>query len=71
MAKTLELTFDAEMGSAKILVRNPKDSLSPAEIKNAMQGMIQSNVFNSSKGKLINVKSARIVDRLTQDIELV
>ena len=35
MAKTLELNFNAEAGSAKVSVRNPKESLTRTEIKAA------------------------------------
>lgn len=71
MAKTLELSFNVENGGdAKISIRNPKDSLTPAEIKAAMQEIIQSNVFVASKGSFVSVKSARVVDRTTQDIVL-
>lgn len=70
MAKTLELNFNAQFGSAKISVRNPKESLTPTEIKDAMDQLILADVFNSTNGKLVSVKDARIIDRTTQDIEL-
>ena len=72
MAKTLELTFNGEDGgSVKISVRNPKDSLTPTEIKTAMEQMVQANIFTSSEGDIVGVKSARMIDRTTADIELV
>jgi len=70
MAKTLELNFNAESGSAKISVWNPKESLTPAEIKDAMEQLILADVFYSTNGKLVSAKDARIVDRTTQDIVL-
>ncbi|MGM9923196.1 MAG: DUF2922 domain-containing protein [Bacillus sp. (in: firmicutes)] len=70
MATTLELNFTAQDGPAKMSIRNPKDSLTPAEIKAAMQGMTASGVFTSGNGQLVSAKSARLVDRVTQDIEL-
>ncbi|KAB2328009.1 DUF2922 domain-containing protein [Cytobacillus depressus] len=70
MAKTLELHFDGERGLVKVAIRNPKDPLSPAEIKAAMEKMVQANIFTSANGDLVGVKSARLVDRNTQDIEL-
>ena len=71
MAKTLELNFNAELGSAKISVRNPKEFLTPAEIKAAMDQMVLANVFVTGKGNLVSVNNARMIDRTTQDIELV
>lgn len=70
MAKTLELNFDAEVGSAKISVRNPKENLTPAEIKAAMEKMVQANVFITAKGDLVRAVNARVIDRTTEDIEL-
>ncbi len=71
MAKTLELNFNAEFGSAKVSVRNPKESLTPTEIKAAMDQIILADVFFSNDGKLVSAKSARMIDRTTQDIEFV
>jgi Protein of unknown function (DUF2922) len=70
MAKTLELTFDGEFGPVKISIRNPKDSLTPAEIKAAMDKMVLANTFTSTNGSLVGTKSARLVDRTTADIVL-
>lgn len=70
MAKTLELHFNAEDGAARISVRNPKDSLTPDEIKAAMDIIAQVDVFSSAKGKLVSAESARLVDRTSQDIDL-
>ncbi|MEC2075853.1 DUF2922 domain-containing protein [Metabacillus fastidiosus] len=70
MAKVLELVFDAEHGTAKLTVRNPKDSLTPLEVKTAMDQMVQGNVFTTTNGFLVSPKSARIIDRTTQDIVL-
>ncbi|WP_075983665.1 DUF2922 domain-containing protein [Bacillus massilinigeriensis] len=67
MAKTLELSFEGRIKPVKIIVRNPKDSLTPAEVKAAMDSMIQSNIFSNA---LVSVVGARYIDRTTQDIEL-
>lgn len=71
MAKTLELTFTAELGGeVKISVRNPKESLTPTQIKVAMEQMIQAGIFKSTKGSLVGVAGARYVDRTTEDVVL-
>lgn len=70
MAKTLELNFEGQVGPAKISIRNAREDLTPAEIKDAMEKMIQSNAFESTKGDLVSVVSARVVERTTEDIEL-
>jgi hypothetical protein len=70
MSKTLELSFNGDAGSLKISVRNPKDSLTPVEIKAAMDKLIQANVFESGAGNLVSAAGARMIDRTTQDIVL-
>lgn len=70
MAKTLELVFNAEMGEVKITVRNPKESLTPQEIKAAMDDMVASSVFATGKGRLISPKVARFIDRTIEEVQL-
>uniref|UniRef100_C5DB21 DUF2922 domain-containing protein n=1 Tax=Geobacillus sp. (strain WCH70) TaxID=471223 RepID=C5DB21_GEOSW len=68
--KTLELTFNAEFGTARIAVRNPKEPINPAQVKAAMNQLAAANVLKSANGDLLSPKSARVIDRETQDIEL-
>ena len=70
MSKTLELIFDGDVGPVKISIRNPKHPVSPAEIKAAMEKLVQANIFTSSGGDVVAVKGARLIDRSTQEIEL-
>ena len=70
MAKTLELNFDGEFGAVKVTVRNPKASLTPAQIKAAMDKMVLADAFTSANGGLVKAKSAREVDRVISDIVL-
>lgn len=70
MAKTLELNFNGQFGPVKLSIRNPKEDIAPAEIKAAMEKVVQANVFKSNNGDIVSVKDARLVDRTTQDIEL-
>jgi hypothetical protein len=68
--KTLELTFNAEFGPARISIRNPKEPIDPSQVKTVMNQLVAANVLKSSNGDLISPKSARVIDRETQDIEL-
>lgn len=71
MAKTLELTFTAESGGEmKVSVRSAKASLTPTQIKSAMEQLIAANVFTSSKGSPVGIVGARFVERTTEDIVL-
>jgi hypothetical protein len=69
MAKTLELIFNGEFGSVKLSVKNPKDSLTPVEIKTVMDQIILANSISGRNGRLVSVNMARLVDRTAQDIE--
>lgn len=71
MAKTLELIFDGENGAVKISVKNPKESLTPVEIKAAMDQIILANSIRAPKGSPVSAKLARFIDRTVEEIELV
>jgi hypothetical protein len=68
--KTLELTFNAEFGTARIAIRNPKEPIDSAKVKAAMNQLVVADVFKTSNGDLVSPKSARVIDRETQDIVL-
>jgi hypothetical protein len=68
--KTLELTFNAEFGTARIAIRNPKEPIDPAQVKAVMNQLVAADVFQTSNGDLVSPKSARVIDRETQDIKL-
>lgn len=68
MAKTLELKFNLANGKTMNLnVDNPKENLTPSEIVNAMQTIINQNVFH----ELVSINQARIVERNVTEIQLV
>lgn len=68
--KTLELTFNAQAGPARILIRYPKEPVDPVQVKTVMNQLVAANVFMTGNGELASPKSARIIDRETQDIQL-
>lgn len=69
MAKTLELYFNAEVGTEKITIRNPIEDLDPATIKAAMDIIVEKNIFGTKSGDFVSPKSARYIDRTIEDIE--
>lgn len=69
--KKLELIFENEEG--KNVTFSLDEPVEPAEteaIHAAMDEVIEQDVFNSSGGRIIKKKSARIVERTVTDIEL-
>jgi len=72
MAKTLELQFATELGkTARVTIENPKDPIDEEVVKLSMAQIIASEVFNTSSGKFVAAKGARVVDRSVTDYELV
>ncbi|GIN61713.1 hypothetical protein J27TS8_17060 [Robertmurraya siralis] len=71
MAKTLELQFLTEFGqSQNLTVDAPKGPIDEAEVKAAMEAIIASNAFRSSKGRLANIKGARVIERNVTEYEI-
>lgn len=70
MAAVLELYFETQMGGVeKIVVREPGESLTPAEVKAVMEELVTADIFATRSGGLLSPKSARYVERSVQDIE--
>ncbi len=64
MSKSLDLLFgNTEGKTVRINVDEPKDSLTAEQIGQAMETIIQSNVFTSSGGSLVSKKGARIIEQ--------
>jgi hypothetical protein len=60
----LEMIFNNSGGSKKtISVYDPKDTLTDAEVQQAMTDLLAKNVFTSGNGDFISINSARIVTR--------
>lgn len=72
MTKTLELKFDMANGKTMTLsIQNPKDKLTSAEVVQAMQTIINQNIFHHNSFGLVGINQARIVERNVTDIQLV
>ncbi|AJD89921.1 hypothetical protein JMA_06040 [Jeotgalibacillus malaysiensis] len=71
MNKTLELVFITEEGkNASLTVDNPLEPVDPAAVQAAMQVVIDENLFISPSGALTGIKSARVVSRGVEAVEL-
>jgi hypothetical protein len=71
MAKSLELQFVTETGKqARISIVNPKEPVDEAAVKQAMDVIVASGIFNTAGGNLAQSKGARIIDRSVTDYEL-
>lgn len=64
MSITLQLSFLTELGNTVTLsIPDPKPGLTETEVQQAMQTIIDKNVFTSTTGSLVAIKAARVVAR--------
>lgn len=64
MAKTLQMTFATAAGKTMMLtVDEPREDLTPQAVKDAMEAVIATQVFEINGYPLSAIKSAAIVDR--------
>jgi len=69
--KKLELKFENEDGkTVTYSLEKPIEPVEPEAVKAAMDEIITQNAFTSSGGDLVAKKSARVVDRTVEEIEL-
>lgn len=65
MAQVLELVFELTGGKALTLsINNPSSSLTDGKVNNAMQTIIDQNIFEREGQTIVAKKSARLVDRI-------
>ncbi|GGA64928.1 DUF2922 domain-containing protein [Ornithinibacillus halotolerans] len=70
--KALELKFENEDGKiVTYSIENPIEPVDPAAVTAAMDVILAQNAFTSSGGDLVAKHSARVVERYSEDIELV
>ena len=72
MAKKIELKFENQDGNTvTYALDNPVEPVDAVAVKAAMDEILTQNAFTSSGGELVNIKSARIVERNVLEIALV
>lgn len=68
--KRLEIFFENEEGkTVKYSLDNPIEPVDPEAIQAAMNEVIEQNAFYSNGGDLIEIKSARLVENIVEEIE--
>lgn len=69
--KTLELIFLNEMGrQAKLVVDEPRENVTEAEITSAMDAIISSGVFTTNGGSYVAKHSAKVIERTETVFEM-
>jgi hypothetical protein len=67
----LEMAFRNAGGNrVTISVLNPKEGLTPAEVKAVMENILAANIFTSNGGDLTEIIEARIITRTVQELAL-
>ncbi|WP_421381738.1 DUF2922 domain-containing protein [Bacillus salacetis] len=71
MAKTLELQFLTQFGkTARVSVDEPIEPVDPVQVKQVMDTIIATNVFQSNTGALVSAEGARVVERNVTEYEV-
>ncbi|WP_163970328.1 DUF2922 domain-containing protein [Oceanobacillus halotolerans] len=69
--KKLELKFLNKDGkTVTYSLEKPIEPVDPEAVKAAMDEVITQNAFTSSGGDIVEKKSARVVDRTVEDIDI-
>lgn len=71
MVKKIELFFENEEGkTVKYSLDKPIEPVNPETVNAAMDEIISQDTFESTGGRLVSKKSARIVENIVEEIEL-
>ncbi|NGP44829.1 DUF2922 domain-containing protein [Bacillaceae bacterium SIJ1] len=71
MSKQLELKFVNSIGTTNtISIDQPIDPVDSAEIQETMTWFVDNDIFQTSGGRFVSLKEARIVERNVQSIPL-
>ncbi|WP_031514100.1 DUF2922 domain-containing protein [Desulfofalx alkaliphila] len=71
MGATLEMIFVNAGGSRVTLrVADPQPALDEQQVRDAMEAIVEKDVFTSSGGSLVGIVAARIVTREVTDLNI-
>ncbi|RIW34275.1 DUF2922 domain-containing protein [Bacillus salacetis] len=71
MAKALELQFLTQAGkTARISIDEPVEPVDTDQVKQVMDTLIATNVFQSTSGALVSADGARVVERNITEYEV-
>ncbi len=69
MSTRLRMSFlNALNRTTSMSVDDPREDLTPAEVQAVMDDVIAKNIFNSSGGDLVSVKSAEVVTTTVNEL---
>ncbi|GEN45333.1 DUF2922 domain-containing protein [Alkalibacillus haloalkaliphilus] len=71
MSKRLELRFRNEQGRlATISVENPVEPVDPEQVKQAMDTILEQDIFTSASYPLTEIAHAQVVERNVEEVSL-
>jgi hypothetical protein len=71
MAKALELQFTTQLGkTARISIDAPVEPVDTDQVKQVMDTIIATNVFQSNSGALVSAEGARVIERNVTEYEV-
>ncbi|KAA1040298.1 DUF2922 domain-containing protein [Macrococcus equipercicus] len=63
--KTLQMVFTTDFGkSYQFNIAHPKEQLTAADVRNVMQSIVTGNYFETTNGRPVAVKEAKLVERI-------
>lgn len=69
--KRLEMVFKNQKDkTSKLSLDNPREDVTEADIKTAMENIVAANIFETADGDLVSAVSARIVSTDVEEIVL-
>ncbi|WP_352418273.1 DUF2922 domain-containing protein [Proteiniborus sp.] len=69
--KRLEMVFKNQKDkTSRLSLDDPREDVTDAEIKAAMENILTANIFETADGDLVSIASARIVSTDVQEIVL-
>lgn len=69
--KRLEMVFKNQKDkTTRMSLDNPREDITDAEIKSAMENVVAANIFETADGDIVSIASARIVSTDVQEITL-
>lgn len=69
--KRLEMTFKNQSDTrSRMSIDNPREDLTEADVKIAMENIVTKNLFNTAGGDLVAIVGARVITTDVQELVL-
>ena len=71
MSTVLEMTFKNEgQRNFTISLNDPREDITGAEVKTAMDNIVDRNIFSTTAGDIVEISAARIINKQITELDL-